>query len=714
MIPTEAPATTRIESPFISKLPRKMITSSDYELIRKIEMEYEFAWEAQKNEYDSMFSAWKFAFAAAGEQWDDAALKYKQQHHLRAAQYDIVGPKVQKFTGMLLSDKYEFQYDPIKGIRNSAIEALEFAYQCTKEQAHYDRNFGLVVRDGVIHLGVLDVVIDDSIDPAGTIAFKRALPGRWVFDPYWVGEFDEECEKGWRSGHYTIKQLFEMYRTLPDTPKLQDELKHIEKNGMRWTERKIDDLNQKHPQFEHAYQVIEAHWIEKIRKSRIIARGMDGQWVPFPVTDDNEELEQFAKTHGIADWQNGAQVVPYIDKIDYSATICTDLFPHDLVEYGKPEVQIQSLPCIQFTCYRDLAGRNKGLVGNLIDPQLDINYSRSKYQELLANALGGGILYNKNAFDDESHAEDFEKNRNDPTRAWGLNAEDMKNVMMHIPNVQFSPELIREIGSSFDLADRVSGVSAAMESQTQAANEPARLYERKLQVNKIGQIAIDERVKHVVIRMAEAFLLQAQITFEGHERKFTSKDGKRQVTLNERLGNGYIRNSVSHIPRCSVSITMAEGSLTKTERERSETGAILEALGPYGQDYREQIAILIDRLIKTTQVSEDEKARLEEATAYTILKARMASVSEIENINASISQSKLMGANADMQLQQILTALRGRQQQVPEQIVRDPQGGGQMPPVAMGGQTTPDREQLPQAITPASPAEENETIDAQF
>lgn len=504
-----------------------------------------------------------------------------------------------------------------------------------------------------------------------------------------------------------------MYKTLPDTPKLQDELKHIEKNGMRWTERKIDDLNQKHPQFEHAYQVIEAHWIEKIRKSRIVARDMDGQWIPFPVTEDNEELEHFAMMQGITDWQNGAQVVPYTDKIDYSATICTDLFPHDLVEHGKPEVQIQALPCIQFTCYRDLAGRNKGLVGNLIDPQLDINYSRSKYQELLANALGGGILYNKNAFDDESHSEDFEKNRNDPTRAWGVNAEDMKNVMMHIPNAQFSPELIRMIGDSFDLADRVSGVSAAMESQTQAANEPARLYERKLQVNKIGQITIDERVKHVVMRMAEAFLLQSQITYDGHERKFTSKDGKRQVTLNERLGNGYIRNSVSHIPRCSVSISMAEGSLTKTERERSETGAILEALGPYAADYREQIAILIDRLIKTTHVSDDEKARLEEATAFTMLKARLASIGEIENVGANIKQSKLMGANADMQLQQILTVLRGQQAPVPEQVVREQRQQGQLPVPQMGGQRSPESEQLPEAISPATQKDmQNETIDA--
>jgi len=680
-----------VKYPHVSKIPRIMAKSSDYEFIRKATREYEEAWAANEQEFHNLFEAWKFAFAGKGEQWDWEAWKYKMQKGQRAGQYNFLGAKLQTYTGTLQAEKYDERYDPIDGVRNSGIEAIENAYYTDKERCEYQDHWNLLLQDAVVHLGVLQCKVSTKYDKRGNIIFERALPGRWVFDPYWKTDFDRDCEKSWKQGHLTIPQLFEQFGSLPNTPELDTRIRHLKKMGMSWTSRMIDEYNKHDPVFTDTYQVIETHWVETIKTKRLIWYDEQGNATPFPVTTDNEKLEQFAMEKGITDWQDGVDVVPYDDKVHWSATMCPDLFPYQLIEYGKPEIQVGGLPTIQLTMHRDISGRNKGVAADLIDPQKDINYNKSKVQEYLAQALGGSIVYNKQAMPGNTQQSDFEANRNDPSRSFPIDGNP-GDFMRHVNDAQINPSVTGQVMEGVDFMDRISGKSAAMESQTQSSSEPAALFEMKLQVDKIGDLPVLGRMKRARIRRAEMYFLQAQISYAGPERRFTSKDGKREAVLNEKVvvqGRPGIRNKVEDIPISSVTIEEAPDNLSRQMRTRSEMGTILKTVEPLG--YRETAAIVTGELIRSTNLPEDKMEKVDQAIKMEQVSARVAKMAEMAQMAATIAESQLVGAQAKAELQMLMQQMGGGGEQppAPDQISPD-----QTQPQGMEGEAEPVPEQV--------------------
>jgi hypothetical protein len=679
---------TKIAGPYVGTLPRAEL-NSDTELIRKVRYEYSNGWTAHQWEFAQIIDTWKFYFGAIGEQWDDEARRYKTERQMRIAQYNIIRNKVRTFTGMLAADEYDGHYDPLWGGRNSGIEAIEFAYDCDKELMGYDNTYWQLLLDGVIHVGTLELLMSFRKDYRGNLDFIRCLPGRWITDPYWKTNDIYDCMSAWKQGHMTAEDLKRLQDKLPDSDRFERELKKAKKIGMRWSEPRIEEYDEPFPTFQDAWHVIEQHEVHEIRKKRLIARTPDEKWIPFPITEDNETLEKFATDNGITDWQNGAKLVPYYDRVCTLTRICHDLWPNKVLAHGKPEIQVKGLPITQFTCDRDIAGRNMGIVNDLMDPQRDINYAKSKRQELLASAQGGAPLYDKTMMPDEGDQEDFEKNHNDVTRAWGLTG-DPRKFMTRMVDKPPAGDLVRESQEPFDIVDRISGVSAAMSSKTQGASEPMGLYEMKLKVNKVGTLPIDKRVRMVRVWMYQSYFFQTQISYAGDEREFTSRDGKKRAKLNERLPNGAIRNKVDEIPLSSVTITESAGNLTRQLRDRAEIASMLEAVP---KEYREAIAIMIGEAFKTMNLSEDKKEAIDQAIALEQAKARIASFAEItaalsskEQAKTAGLQAKIMGMQLEKQLQQILApSMAPQQQQVPEMITQGP---------------SPVR----RAVTPGSPA----------
>lgn len=682
------------KSAYVSRLPRAEL-NSDTEVIRRVKYQYSNAWTANQWEFAQIIDTWKFFFGAIGEQWEEEAKRYKTERQMRIAQYNIIRNKVRTFTGMLAADEYDGHYDPLWGGRNTGIEAIEAAYDCDKELMNFDDSYWQILLDGVVHCGTLELIKSYKKDYRGNLTFIRCLPGRWMTDPYWKTNDIYDCMLAWKQGHMTLKDLQRLQDKLPESDKFDQYLKKMKQVGMQFSEPSIDEYDQPFPTFQDAWHVIEQHEVEEIKRKRIVARNMDGKWIPFPITNDNEALEMFAIENGITDWQNGAKVVPYYDRVCKLTRICPELWPNKVLVEGKPEIQVKGLPIVQFTCDKDIAGRNMGIVNDLMDPQRDINYAKSKRQEFMASALGGAPMYDKRMMPDEGDQEEFEKNHNDPTRAWGLNG-DPRQFMTRISDKQPSSELVRESAEPFDIADRISGVSAAMSSQTQGSGEPARLFEMKLKVNKVGTLPVDKRVKMVRMWMYQSYFFQAQISYAEDEREFTSKDGTVCSVINKTLPDGSMLNNIQEVALCSVTITESPGNLTRQLRDRAELASMLESIP---QGYEETIAIMIGEAFKTMNLSEDKKEAIERSVAIEQAKARLKSFTEITGALSQTEQFKAQGLQAKMmamQLEQQLQQLLGPQQ--PQQP-QEPQGGS-VPPLITPGPRRGSAPQNPQAIAP--------------
>jgi len=685
----------------INSLPRKFMCSN-YEFVKKVNAEYRNAWVAHEQEYRTLFNAWAMYFGAEGEHWDRQEIDQKTERGERVAQYNLIQQYVDTFVGSILSDEYDFKYDPVDGVKTTAIRALEDAYYCDKELFDFPDEYAKVVKDGVIHLGVMEMYINTEYDPRGNIAFRRARPGLHVFDPYWKSDDDDDCTRMWKQGHMSIKQMLEKFKTLPYNDRLQSELYNIMKQGQTFSTPELDEYNQPYPKQKDTYHIIQHYWVEEIKKKRLIGQNKNGDWVDFPITDDQDLLQRFADISGVEDWDN-VHETPYKDKICHSAIICPELFPTEFIERGKPEIQIGGLPVIQFTCFRDIAGRNLGKVASMIDPQKDLNYMKSKLSTLTAAQLGGSIVYNKDAFDEESDREAFEKEGNDPTRLFGING-DPRGFMIRTRDHQANPELIRQVQESPDLMEKISGVTAAMTAQAQSSSEPASLFAMKLKQSKIGLVPIDKRVKKLNKRLAEAYFAQAQITYAGPANKnrlFTSRNGKVKAYLNEDLGNGRIRNQVDDIPRCSVVITESPGNLSRQMRDQAELSSLIQNLPQDG--FREARAIILKEAFGATSLSDEKKEDLIGAFEREQMKAKLMDLAEMASAAATSKQSELVVMQTSRQIEMMAQSLGQQGEQLPEAI------SNETPMMEGGGM----EEELPETVGPMMPGMEDPQAVAQ-
>ena len=670
----------RISAPAIMKRPWAQISSSDYEFIRIKDQEFKRAWEANRTEFSRLFQAWKLVFAAPGEQWDEKAYRYKTERDQRVAQYNLVQPKIDKYTGSLMRHYYNFRYNPVDGVRNTGIQAVENAYYCDSEMCEYVPNWNMFLMDMVIHQGILEIKKSKEYNRLGNIVFERQVPGDWVLDPYHKVDDDRKLRLGYKHSMMTIDDMFAQFKTLPETPQLQQIFRDRERIGSNWTPRNIDTMNTSEPLMEDAYHVVERHWIEDVEAERLMGYDKDGNPLAFPVTEDYDQLDAFAQAHGVTDWKT-ADTFKYWDKVHKSAAWCVDLFPFDIIEMGKPEMQVRSLPIITGTLHKDISGRNKGLAQDLIDPQKDVNYNKSKVSEYLANALGGAIVYDKTAIPSETDQQNFEKSHNDPTKSFPIDGDPTRfssRIRDHGPN----EKIVQEIGNSIDFMDRISEVSAAMESEG-PSGQSGKLFEAKLAVNELGHEPILERVKRAIIRQKEMYYEQQRISYSGSERRFTSRDGKHDAILNERVGNGMIRNKVDDLQAVTVTLEEARTNMTRMTRTRRELSTILEAAEKLG--LREPALIAMEELFKTTNVSDEMLEKIEESMSIAKVSARAQQIAEIMNMEATGSQAQLMTAQSKAQLQQLMQNMGGQArpgagpEQIEEMISQDTEDGGDLP-----------------------------------
>jgi len=695
------PAIARVANPF--KSPRKF--SSDAEAIRIWSQEFKRCWDAQQNNFDRMWAAWKFVFALPGEQWDAKIRKYKQEREQRYGQYNMVGPKIDLYAAAVEREKFDARFDPIDGTKNSGIYSMENAYYCDKELCDYDREWGNFIYDAVIHEGILEPKITYRFDWRGNIYFKRAMPGEWVLDPLWRSDDDDDLALGYKHANMTLRQMFGQFKNLPSTPELDEAITHLKDQGMSWDEPKFDDYKDSCPVIEGTYHVIERHWTEEIRKKRLIYYDPDGNPQAFPVTDDMERLDQFARSINVEDWSR-VEAVPYRDRIHYCSVFCQDLFPFNLIDKGKPEIQVGGMPVIHLTMHRDPAGRNKGIPEDLIDPQKDINYNKSKIQEYLANALGGCLVYDRTRMQGKTKQEEFARKINDPMGVVGVDGP-VDGLFKRAADHNINPELVRQGAESVDFLDRIGSIPAAMHAETQSSNEPAKLYEMKLQMANLGIARVKDRIKYAMQRRSEMWYAQGQISYAGYERKFTSRDGSKEAVLNEDIGGGYIRNKVDDMPRISVTMSEAPDSMSRTDRIRSEWGSVLKTIPPE-LGLREPILIAMEELIKTVHLPQDKIQQLEESFIIERVAARVGKMAEIAGGEANTAQSKLVTEQVLAQLQQMVAQTGGLQQQgqpqqqseeIPEMISKDT---GSVPENVPGNPAMSPEEQN-QTVLPSQP-----------
>ena len=649
----------------------KVVSSSNFERAVKIYNDRNNALMALQPDLDRGYEAWRYYFALRGYQWPNEEKSILNEQKRIPYQYNILTPKVNTMAGSIITDLPDIDWKAVDGPETTGIEAIRDSYLSDKEMCDWESALIQSILGALVHNSWVEMVETKKYHPMGNVKLEYIREGSLVPSPYWKSDSCRDLKKAWKSCYFTPEGLKFKYKKSTDkinaaiyAQKNQEE--NIPSNANEQRSRFMGKVGAE-------YEVIEEMWLEVINTERLIGR-RQGEMIPieFPVTKDQQKLEQFAEANKI-DWET-VNPMPYEDTISHKTAVCPSLDPHLILYDQKTRVQCKGLPVFHLTTQR-WQGHDKGMAESVMDIQTTLNKRISQETNILEKMNGGMKLFNRNLFSDVNEENEFRAHHNDAGYVQPADLTDVKTPYLDIAPAQYPSTLEKQMDFMFNsLLPIVSGVSDAWSSES-AAEDSGVLYERKVQMNKIGTLVSDKRVKQFLNHIGEAYYYQWQITYGDHEREITKADGKQKLILNERLENGAIRNSVKHTPRTKIIVTENAKSPTKQMRDRSMASELLKNINPEinPMTYQNSLSIVIESL----PVSDDKRAEfmagiaLEKAVAQTQLTAAAATNT------AGTSSAVLQDKQTQMALQQVGAPppQPGAEEQVtgPEEQIQEPE-----------------------------------------
>jgi len=641
--------------------------SSDQEVVFKVETEFQRAFDVQRRDRTRLYRNFGLYHGVDGLQWESALLKKLNDENRAAAQFNVTQAKVDTLAGALSQEKYDLDWKPIDGARNSLTESIKDTWYADKELCSFEDHIERVIIDGLIMEGCLKMHMSSTHNPLKNIAFKRCTPGYIIKDPYWISDDDDDLNRLWEVFHLPANKIRSIYDI--ENAKIDAEIETWKKLGGDYNDtfdrdpNTLVNMNYKG----HMHRVIEFHWMEDINRTRLAGKKLGGnRWIPFPISEDQDLLKNFMMKYSVDPFS--IRETPYRDRIHHVTTVCPSLSPHKVLTNGISEVQPKRLPYFFFSANRAF-GQAKGMVDDIYDPQNTINKRESKLTDLVNTSSGGGKMVNSSLFQSREEREKFRANANDPAAVFFVDGDELtQNRGIHYINSnQYPSQIIDTIPRMYDHIDRISKVPPTLDALSESSNESGILFARKLQVAQVGLITTSRRVKNLRKKVASAYFEQWSLVYNGPERQFTTSDGKYNTTLNKRVfneeeGKVYIQNRPDQVPRCMVVVTESPNSPNRKLRDRELYAEYFKFAVQNDKQYSNYF---FRKLMRTMDLTEEEESELKEIELLQKLRDRKAIMAEIAQLDANEKQAVMISMQSLAAVQQ----MGQPQQQVPVQQI---------------------------------------------
>jgi hypothetical protein len=656
--------------------------------------EFDKAFEAQEDNFERGAKAWRRYFPINYGKWDPAALKVLQEEFRHPVQFDISSPKADALAGSLVADLPDPTWVPVQGERGLLTEAIADEYYTDRDLYNFDDVFLKVFRDGIVHAGDLEIT-EDYKHHVPRIKLSRIMYGFLVWDPYWLTDDDRDAEVAYRVAYMTAEKLMRTYKHA--TEEILREVRDYksDKSGYE-KDPEIRQLN-RDGRVGDELQVIEKHYLEHIKTTRLVGRTEGGQqWIPFPINRPREYLELFAETNRI-DWETVVEDT-YEDRVHYVTTVVRELSNAEIQLEAKSKIQVNGLPFHHFTMRR-WAGKDMGDIETMADVEDTINKRESLITELVSKASGGSQLVNENLFKSPQEKQEWAKKKNKPGHSQFVDLDSVKTPYVNMVTNQFPSGIADQINRMYEqVLPLVSRVSAALSSMSDNAGEPGILFERKFQMNMIANTLMNRNMRQFINNVAESYFFQWQITYGDYEHEVVSRDGKKRVTLNKRRG-GMIYNSVRSVPRCRVVIAENAKSQTYQMRWRSVWAEMLQSINP--QVAPAQYMMALKNFFETIQTTDADKEQIKVINEMSLMVARLQMISQATGFQTAAQNNTMQSQQIEMQMQAMMQQM---QQSLPQ-----PAPTGHMEPQPQVEEQYPD-ESVPsdgfENMSPVTPTEE--------
>jgi hypothetical protein len=459
------------------------------------------------------------------------------------------------------------------------------------------------------------MVISNRFSDMGNIALENVNPFYFLFDPNWETEFSRDMERCWKFAWLTPSEIKRIYKAKGDeldAEYMRQALDGEEYGGFIGA-YPIRDLDRrwgsKHKVIEKNYLVTEKRTWEYDFKNK---QYFPETGYPFHSPEDILIKRLYVQQMGL----NEESDIDYMDqerRIAYKTTIVPTLSQRLLLQdEERSKIQVDRLEYIPWGAYRN-GQQWKGIVDDLVSLQVGININEKDMAEIRERSAKGNFAWDPEMFDNDPELmKQATLKYNQPgakvKTASGALASGAKFIQ-EFPNAGITGDAFRLTDHLYEMTDRFS-TPAAAGGRTEGKGESGKLFQSKYEAGLIANVLTSKGLEQREADIAEMYMLQAKITYAGHEREFPAAGGKEGFIVNERIPSPFggiaIKNDISKLSRLKVVITPSPKGLTIKTDQRNMYGDVIKSLAPF-KDAALPIATYLDFIIDTLEMPDERK-----------------------------------------------------------------------------------------------------------
>ena len=586
-------------------------------------------------------------------QWPAYAVEKLLAQGRRPPQFNIVARKIEGQIGSYLSNGFDIKYQTKNGKDSHWSMALLDMMYSDKSNCNWETSEIVALRDMHCMVGYERMFIDTRNDADfGNIAWEPVPPTHVFPDPEWRSALAYDIDNYFEYGDFTAGRITKMF------PKVADELRDLkereEREGVDYGDYMggVQRYTSSEEKWGSFHKVIFFHYVkveEREWEYDLINRNA------FPETGykAGAKEDQMIKTEYIQRMNLKPEDITTVRqrrRVKYVEAICPTLYNELFLTAGKDRIQTNN--CNLYPLGNNFYGQFRGVVDDLYDVQIQFNKGKMTTEDIMNRSAKGAFILDKALTGgDERMREEIEAQWNNPAaRMWvdeGSTSElGPHGGIVELPTVSPTPEMFRTNQENIDLADRLSTMPAAMDSRVEGAGEPAKMMQAKIQTGLISQkygMKIYERHKR---EKAQAYPLQAKITYAGYPREFRRVGGKENVVVNQMgvdtMNRKVIINDISVMPEMSALLSPAANGTNLRNELRSQYADTLPLVEKDPQDRLLKL-IFVKNIFSTQDMAEEEKEELKKACEVLINIEAMGVAMKYKQLNAQLNPPPQIG-----------------------------------------------------------------------
>ena len=551
-------------------------------------LRYQKAREFHTRRFERSLSNWHYYLALDPEhglgQYSVKMLAYLKSQGRDVATYNICKGYVDQVAGGIMQSPFDPEFFPVNEEITSLTEAVKNAMYSDKELCDWNTAYYELVRAGLIHQGVMKMVITDRYHKLGNIALEVSLPNHWIPDPMWVTVQTRDCRICWEDVYLMPQDALDIYGNVTkhtnDGKDLETLLGNYLGNPVEYGQSNgaAPFINGDSAWGTALKFINEYRMVRKKYTAAIYHGPMGDVEIPEALPDAQAKIEWLNSRFGQDQWDPYAiEEVENHKPVCMKDTICPSLTWNGVICSAPCEVQIDQIPFWVWSADR-VNGEPHGLIDLIKDSQNDVNSTNLTINhKLQVEGGGGGQFVDPAGFETQEEYEEYKKHRNDPTRSWattpGLMVRSGQVPARPILTSSYPAEVYNRLNHILDvMIPHTSKVVPATRGQSEQAGESGYLFNLKKIQSDQALYTLHYMLRQFWNQVYEGYLIQAanQYAIEGVERKFSTSDGARSTKFNEKValpdGSFGIRNDASALKQIRHKVIISDVQQTPTKR----------------------------------------------------------------------------------------------------------------------------------------------------